>query len=505
MPDRHVAGERMRLEMTPRSAAADMAASRERLSTDALDIDARLSAESGVAFVPFLAWLVAGVSGTPSLATAAYFMVLVMLVVRPRLGYLALLPMLPFNHPEAFPPHGPMFILGGVALGSVLAWSSLGRIRLPRSVRPALWCALAFLALTTFQLFLGVPEFGGRLPFRALSQFDQIFIILSVFSVGLVVLPGRSLVPYHLAFLVSFVIVTVVAILHFIEPRALNVFALAWMVPPNAFENRASGVIANPNSLGLALACGLAWIMGNAIWQVAHRRVDRAISLVPIIPAAGLALVLTFSRAAIIAVGVGAIAALARLSVRAAGLLAVAAVLAAVLVYPLFVDIRLGQTFGQASPDGQAALAESDRLRSLMAEAAVVAFLDAPLAGHGFATFREISPTYSGQSVLTSAHDLYLKIAAEQGLIGLGLLGALLVSIVVPMWRAGPGPWIASLAVVGAFAAFSFTADTLGSAQTIAPAFFLMAAGVAQASRARATDSSQVAQARRREVGAGAD
>ena len=40
---------------------------------------------------------------------------------------------------------------------------------------------------------------------------------------------------------------------------------------------------------------------------------------------------------------------------------------------------------------------------------------------------------------------------------------------------------MASLAVAFAFMAFSLTADTLGSAQAMAGAFYLMAAGVAQA------------------------
>ena len=70
-------------------------------------------------------------------------------------------------------------------------------------------------------------------------------------------------------------------------------------------------------------------------------------------------------------------------------------------------------------------------------------------------------------------------------LIFLGLLGALVISIVVPIWRAGLGPWFAAMAVAFVFMVFSFTADTFGSAQTVASAFFLMAAGVAQAGFAR--------------------
>lgn len=476
--------ERMHRAVMPGPATADGAAPAKRLAFDAIDPELR-RIETVIAFLPFLAWLLAGISGTPRLAMAAYIVVAIMLVVRPHLGYLALLPMLAFGHTQGFPPHGPMFVLVGVGLGSVVVRLSLGMVRLQRSVRPALWCALAFMALTAFQLFLGVPAFGVSLPWRALSQYDQIFIALSVLAMGLVVLPGRSLAPYRVAFVASLAIVVAVGILHFIEPGLVKMIGLGWMVPSNAFEYRASGVLANPNSLALALACGLAWIIATAVWHLTHHRIDRATWLIPIIPAAGLALFLTFSRAGLLALGVGLIAALARRSLRAAGALAAAAVLAAVLIYPLFLQVRLGQTFGNSSPAAQAVLAESDRLRSLMAASAIRAFLDAPIAGHGFATFGEISPSYSGQSILTSAHDLYLKVAAEQGIIGLGLLAALLISIAVPIWRAGDGPWLPSLAVVGAFAVFSLTSDTLGNAQTVAWAFFFMAAGVAEAAFGR--------------------
>ena len=214
-------------------------------------------------------------------------------------------------------------------------------------------------------------------------------------------------------------------------------------------------------------------------------RLERVTWLIATIPSTAVALLLSFSRAAILATGVGVLAAIARRSVRAAALTAAAVLVAIVLVYPVFVNVRLGQTFGSASPAGQAALGESDRLRTLMAKSAVKAFIDAPVLGHGFGTFAEISPRYSGQNVLTSAHDMYLKVAAEQGLVGLLLAAALGISIVVPLWRAGVGPWTAGLAVAVTFATSSLTIDSLSNAQSVAGAFFLMAAGIAQAGVAR--------------------
>lgn len=475
----------MKHVLAPRSAVADQAAPTERLAAERPTLDLRAWLEVGVGYLPVLAWFVAGVSDSPKLAMAAYLVVAGMLVVRPQLGYLALVPMLPFYHAQGFAPHGPMFILSAIALGSAIVWCLVGRIEIRLTTRPALWCSLGFLALTAVQLVLGVREFGGLIPLAAVSEFEELFIILSVFAVGLVVLPGRPSFPYYAFFLASLAVVAGIAILHFIDPRLLKVFGLAWMVPPGASDYRASGVMASPNALGLALACGLSWTIVMATWQIVRGRIERVTWLASTIPLAGLALFLTFSRAAFIALGAGLILAVARWSLRAAAVAAAAGLVAAFLLYPLFVGSRLGQTFGDVSTPtnrarAESALADSDRLRSVMAGAAVHAFIDSPIAGHGFATFGEISPRYSGQSVLTSAHDLYLKVAAEQGLIGLGSLCALLLTIVIAIWRAPMGPRVASLAVFGTFVVFSFTGDSLGNAQTVASAFFLVAAGIAQ-------------------------
>jgi O-antigen ligase len=413
-----------------------------------------------------------------------------MLVIRPRLGLLALVPMLPFFHPRAFPPHGPMVILAAIAVGSVGTRVALGRLRVLSPVRPAVWLSLALLAATTFQMFLGVRTFGRAIPLAALSQYDQAFIVLAVLGVGLIVLPGRSVRSYYLACIGSVTLVGAIAVVHFVEPRWLDLVGLGWLVRPDTLNYRASGIIASPNFLGLAMAAAIAWTVVTAGWHVVQYGRDAARWVVFTVPATGLALLLTFSRAAIAAVVAGSIVALARWSPRTAMVLVAVALVGTVVLYPFFVDLRLGRTFGGSSPAGGELLSESDQLRTVMAGAAIEAFLDAPIAGHGFATFSTISPRYSGQSVLTSAHNEYLKLAAEQGVIGLVLFCALLVALVVPTWRAGPGPWTASLAVAGVFAVFSLTADSLSNAQAASGTFVLLAAGVAEAASRRTGDTS---------------
>jgi O-antigen ligase len=154
----------------------------------------------------------------------------------------------------------------------------------------------------------------------------------------------------------------------------------------------------------------------------------------------------------------------------------VAGALITAIAYPIFVDLRLGQTFGSAGQAGQGAQAESDNLRATQAVAAVKAFLEAPFLGHGFGTFGALSPKYSGQDVLTSAHNAYLKLAAEQGVVGLGLFVAFLAAIAWALWRAPVGPWIAGLAVLGVISIFSLTGDSMSNAQAIASGFVVIGA-----------------------------
>jgi O-antigen ligase len=447
--------------------------------------------EPAIAAVPFLLWFVGGSTAAGWLQAVAYAAVGAMLVFRPALGLLALVPLLPFHHPRPFQPHGPMVLLAVVAVGSVGARLAVGRLTVLATLRPAVWLTVGLLAATTFQLFLGVSAFGGSIPLAALSQYDQTLILLSVLGVALVVLPGQPIARYVAMAFVSLAIVAAVAIVHFVEPEWLASLGLGWLVRPDTLNYRASGVIASANFLGFAMASGAAWLLVRAAWLLRDR--EAAISWQPwafmLATGAGVLLaftmLLTFSRAALVGLVAAVLVALARSSPRAAIGAVGAVVVVAVLAYPLFVDARLGRTFGVNSPRAQAELAASDEQRAIMARAAIDAFLDAPIAGHGFSTFSTISPAYSGQSELTSAHNQYLKVAAEQGLIGIALYLGLIAALVVPVWRAGPGPWIASLAVAGVFAVVSLTADSMSSAQAASGTFFFLAVGAVEAAGPR--------------------
>ncbi len=421
-------------------------------------------------------WLVAGMTASRVVETSAHVAILGLILIVPRAGILALIPLLPFQPGGLFPPHGPIV---GHAIAIALSMTfraARGTISIPVLARPAVWLAVALLAATIFQATLGVRVFNGVIPLSVLSELDQVVVTLMVFVGSVIFLRPAGVVPALAAYLLSFMTVSVVGILHFARPSVLRRLDLFWMVSPDASRFRATGVIPNANFLGLFVGMGVAWLTITIGWYVWSRRPVPALAGVVAAASGTATLLLTLSRAAIVAAGVGVAIAVARRSVRVALAMLIAGVVVAVVAYPAFLDLRLGQTFGSASQAGLAAQAESDSMRATQAVAAVKAFLDAPLLGHGFGTFSALSPGYSGQDVLTSAHNTYLKLAAEQGLVGLSLFVGLLAAIAIGLWRAGFGPWSAGLAVVGVIAAFSLSGDAMSSAQSIASGFVLIAA-----------------------------
>lgn len=440
-----------------------------------LQMRGSISADVGLAIAPVALWVIGGMVGSAPVVTVAHLVIIGLILGAPRAGMLALIPLLPFQHALPFPPHGPI-LAEAIAIAMAIALRAARRgVEIPSLVRPAVWLGVAFLVATIFQSTLGLRVFDGVIPLRIISQLDQIVIIVMVFIGSVMFLGPSGVVPAMFAYLASFVTVAGVGILHFIRPGIVRRLHLEWMISPDATQFRASGVIANANFLGLFVAVGMAALAVLIAWYVRSGRAIPALTAMAAASTGVVALLLTLSRAAILAVGVGLVVAMARASLRAAVALAIAGILIVMIAYPIFLDLRLNRTFGSSGDAGQAAQGQSDDLRATQAVAAARAFLDAPVLGHGFGTFSEISPEYSKQDVLTSAHNAFLKLAAEQGAIGLGLFLGFLGAVAVALWRVGIGPWSAGLAVIGVIGAFSLTGDTLSSAQATAPAFVLLA------------------------------
>lgn len=188
--------------------------------------------------------------------------------------------------------------------------------------------------------------------------------------------------------------------------------------------------------------------------------------------------------------------------------LAVAATGAALLLSARSARLGPEPARGFFSPVGDAAVSlrplqdSSVRERTNRWAAAARMFADRPLHGFGpngferaYGPWQRVAET-TGESSFTGrrgdAHSEYVTAAAEQGLVGLGLLLALLGSLVAAGVRAARG----AASPEGRTAAVAFTAGIVAFAamnlfnsfldlDKVAPAFWLVSAGIVACDRAR--------------------
>lgn len=103
-------------------------------------------------------------------------------------------------------------------------------------------------------------------------------------------------------------------------------------------------------------------------------------------------------------------------------------------LYPAFLDARLG---GSVSPRESYDLAAGEGARETMATAGIAMFATNPVFGVGFGMFQFISPSYiSGKATDTTySHDQYLSVLAEQGIVGVLIVGSLIAITTVAVVR----------------------------------------------------------------------
>jgi len=168
----------------------------------------------------------------------------------------------------------------------------------------------------------------------------------------------------------------------------------------------------------------------DRMWNERSRRLRLAAGYAAAVM--GAAVVFTFSRGGAVALVVVAGAMLVRHPPRARTVLAVA--LAAVAVVPLLPAEYTGRlaTLTQiGSVDAGTDI--SIRIRTSEFEAGLAMFSDSPLLGQGYGTYFENYPDYSRQvgidlrSKGREAHNLYVELAAETGILGLAMFAGLIL------------------------------------------------------------------------------
>jgi O-antigen ligase len=361
------------------------------------------------------------------LASAA---VLGMAVLWPHVGLATLAFLAPLKPPPVVPAPGFLLLLvGALLMGCVL--------RLPIERRP-LRLGAPILILLAYVVYITVQQAPEMLAgYVTKADHDVGFLYLQFLTaVGLLVAAGyllenRSPFPVLALGLAGALLTAIIALATYDGPPTGP--PLAGLVARPDIAVRALGPFGNPNYMGtfgamaIALALGLMTIVRSRRWQAA---------LFGLVVVVGSALALSQSRGAIVAAFVGlAAAGIARSRALAVAIIG-AGLATAFLLYPAFIQWRL-ENLGVSR---YATLVESDNVRIEGLLAGVQLFLSAPLLGIGFGHYTQLSVDVPGVLNPINAHNWYLTVLAEQGLVGVVIWGALVLAVVVRLrtrsWRA---------------------------------------------------------------------
>jgi O-antigen ligase len=339
----------------------------------------------------------------------------------PPLGLTILALMAALQSPLLPPPGFNAFLVAAILLGWVY--------RLPVD-RPRLSIGAPIVLLGAFILYAFVqqtPEmasgYQGPQSYLVASLFIQLVTVGGAVLAAAVVLSGRDPYPFLAALLISGTLAAALAILA--AAGALGRPLDALISRPDEIS-RAVGPFGNPNYFGQYLASAIA-LAAALLLAGPPARFAWLLAVGGLILAAALAL--TMSRGAFVALFGGLVALALTRSTRLGAAVVVVGVLISLFVYPAFIDWRLGGTNLTATA---AALARSDEARLGGVLAGLALFDASPIFGVGFGQYSSMAVTLAGSPEPIAAHNWYLNVLGEAGLVGTVLWLLLLVSVA---WR----------------------------------------------------------------------
>jgi hypothetical protein len=377
------------------------------------------------------------------------------------------------RQPDGVPPPGLAILLTGAIL---LGWV----YRLPID-RPRLRVTLPLALLGGYELYTfaqQLPElaggYSGDLGHVVGYQFLQLSGSFGLILAAALVLPGRDPRPVVAAVIGSAVLAAALGIISDVSVPLPPL--LVGLVVADEFGIRAIGTFANPNYFGfveaLAATAALAWA------SVAESPRLRAALLLAAATCAG-ALVFTLSRGGIVTL-LGGLSVLAFVRYRRAGVLALIAILIGFgLLYPVLAQYRLGSNGNSPSAEALQQQDESDRERAAAVLAGPQIWATSPLFGVGFGHYSFVSARFSGNLGATAAHNGYLNVLAEQGLVGTLLWLPALLAVALALRRRPAEPRILGLSVLLAFAVGSLFLESADSFQSSALPILVITAALA--------------------------
>ncbi len=239
----------------------------------------------------------------------------------------------------------------------------------------------------------------------------------------------------------------VLGLIDFADALPLRASPLGPLLRRAVTKDRLEGVLSAPNAVAMIVLVPAIVLLAAAL---CHRGVRSRITAGLASAALFAAVVLTFSRSALVATAAMAVSYLWRFSRR----LAIAGLIAAIVLVIVFLPRYLAARADRPR-EGADLLTRGDRGRVNGWYAATRMWWDQPLTGHGYQSFRVLHKRY-GAKFIRSPHNEWLRFFAEEGtLVGLAAVG-FLGSTLVALWVL-PG-WL-PLGAFGALLAFSIMAS----------------------------------------------
>jgi hypothetical protein len=421
--------------------------------------------------IPIAAAIICGMAlNLPLLTTAAAGTAILVAVASPVTGLLTIAFMAPLYQPLVLPAPGfDTILLVAILLGCIYRLP----IDRPRLVAgPALWLAAAFVAYVGVQqlpeMMAGwTGEEGHLVGYLYLQLLNGFGLVLAAGYV----LRERRAYPFVIAVLAAAMFSALLAIVTFDNPNVGP--PLAGLIASVDNGPRAVASFGNPNYFGLFQATA---IVTAVACLAMFRRTRLRVLLVGLIAILVIGVGLSLSRGAIVAL-LGGLACLAFVRSRKLGLATIAlGIVLVVVIYPAFVDWRLGYTNGSATAATYQIIAQSDDSRLQGVLAGPILFLSSPLFGVGWGQYSFLSAQAAGLPTGIAAHNWYVEILAELGTVGVVLWTLLLVTVVAKLWHRPPAARLVGLGVLATYAIGSMFTEPPASFQTSTLAIIVIVA-----------------------------
>jgi O-antigen ligase len=390
----------------------------------------------------------------------------------PPTGLAVLVLLIPFREPAGFGPMGFYLVLAtGILLGCLA--------RLPRD-RPLrlelLWAVLlGFGAFATLQVLATPSDFLGQQMLSATLQLAGLAGGGAVLLAAQHLLRTRDPGPYLDLAVISGSVVAGLAVASEVSGGAVQA-ALSSVYGIGLLQDRAIGTFSNANYFGLFAVTTLLVAIQRASFGAPWRRALTAGAAALI----SVAVLLSFSRGALLAAAFGVIA-LAFSRNKRTGIAAICLCLVTgILLYGSFSAARFAVTNPtQSSSAALLGQQSSDEGRLTAGLVGFQLFRQDPIFGIGFGQYHFVSPRYLAGNQATYSHDWYVNVLAEQGLVGISLMALAAVLVAARVRRSTPARRGLAVSMLCAYAVGCLFTEAPGQLQTSGVAWLVVGAALA--------------------------